>query len=192
MKRSRRWVAAVGAFALIGTGLVGLGGGVVSAHHGAQYAPNSLIHFVIAWNHNYDGFHANDPGQGSNATATQMSQQVSGGNATCSSGTALLKLDPVTNGTHTLSDGSKVIISNYNGTTFDWAIHADSLHDIDASVVLVKGGPATMAYFYGTLEDYDTRLTAPINPNNGRPYGISHVSFCFDPKGDVQNPFGSR
>ena len=55
--------------------------------------------------------------------------------------------------------------------------------------MLVKGGPATMAYFYGTFQDADTKLTAPINGNNGQPYGISHVSFCFDPKGEVSNPF---
>src|SRR5690606_28295250 len=126
------------------------------AHHGAAYAPNSLIHFVIGWNENYTGFAPGDPGQGGNATATALASPTPGGNTACSSGTALLKLDPVTNGTHTLSDGSKIIISNYNGKTFDWAIHPDSLHDIDASVVLVKGGPATMAYFYGTLQDSDT------------------------------------
>ena len=68
-------------------------------------------------------------------------------------------------------------------------IHPDSLNDIDASVVLVKGGPATMAYFYGTLQDSDVQLSAPINPKSGQPYGISHVEFCFDPKGDVDNPF---
>jgi len=181
-------LGAVGALALVGAALVG-GGGVTEAHHGAAYAPNSNIHFVIGWNQNYDGFHAADPGQGPNPTATAISTETQGGNTTCSSGTALLKLDPVTNGTHTLSDGSKIIISNYNGTTFDWAIHPDSLHDIDASVVLVKGGPATMAYFYDTQDDVDEKLSAPINGNNGRPYGISHVSFCFDPKGQVDNPF---
>lgn len=188
-------LGALAALALTSAALVG-GAGVTEAHHGAAYAPNSIIHFVIGWNQNYDGFHEDDPGQtghpDTDSTASGLSTETRGGNTTCSSGTALLKLDPVTNGTHTLSDGSKINISNYNGKTFDWAIHPDSLDDIDASVVLVKGGPATMAYFYqqdGTDQDSDTMLSAPLNGNNGRLYGISHVSFCFDPKGEVENPF---
>ena len=185
--RPRILRAALGA-ALIGAGLVA-GTGIVYAHHGDDYAPNSLTHFVIGWNQNYDGFHEDDPGQVAGTDEGGLAEETRGGNTTCSSGTALLKLDPVTNGVHTLSDGSQIIISNYDGKTFDWAIHEDSLHDIDASLVLVKGGPATMAYFYGSQEDFDTGLSSPINEKNGKPYGISHVSFCFDPKGEVDNPF---
>ncbi len=125
------------------------------AGHGASYAPNSNSHTVLAFD---------------------------GGASDCSTGTHLLKIDVVANGTYTLSNGGQVIISNYNGTTFDWAIAAGSLHTIDANVVLVKGGRAQMAYFYDTFDDSDTNLTAPINPRNGKPYGISHVEFCFDPK----------
>ena len=185
--RTTGLLGVLGALALTVGALVAAAGST-EAHHGG-YAPNSLIHFVIGWNQNYDGFHENDPGQGGDATASGLASETPGGNTSCSSGTALLKLDPLSNGTKTLSDDSKITISNYNGTTFDWAIHPDSLNDIDASVVLVKGGPATMAYFYGTLQDSDVQLSAPINPKSGQPYGISHVEFCFDPKGDVDNPF---
>ena len=53
----------------------------------------------------------------------------------------------------------------------------------------MKGGPNAMVYHYdasgGGLDDSDTGITTPINTNGEvepRPYGISHVDFCFDPK----------
>lgn len=42
--------------------------------------------------------------------------------------------------------------------------------------VIVKGGTDNAVYTSGTF----TNLTAPINPNNGKPYGISHVIVCTD------------
>ena len=32
----------------------------------------------------------------------------------------------------------------------------------------------------------DTDLVTPTNPNNGRPYGLSHIEFCTD--GTTENP----
>ena len=32
----------------------------------------------------------------------------------------------------------------------------------------------------------DGHLHSPINPNNGTPYGISHIEFCFDYEVDVE------
>jgi hypothetical protein len=148
------------------------GAAAVEAHHGA-FAPKSLAHYVIAHNANY----AIPPG-GSGA----LTEQVPGGHIDCPVGTHLLKIEVPANGVYALSNGGEVIISNFDGTTFDWAIAPGSLHTIDANVVLVKGGPATMAYFYGTFEDDDVRLSAPLNPMNGKVYGISHIQFCFDPK----------
>lgn len=49
----------------------------------------------------------------------------------------------------------------------------------DIAAVIMKGGPDGNVYVYGGTEDFaDDGLTPPINPNNGTPYGISHVSFC--------------
>lgn len=45
-----------------------------------------------------------------------------------------------------------------------------------ATKVVVKGGTDNAVYTSGAF----TNLTAPINPNNGKPYGISHVIVCTD------------
>ena len=86
-------------------------------------------------------------------------------------------------------------ITAYDGKHISWkiteAFDGDGEGDVlgagegvDANLVLVKGGPNTMGYSYDTLDDWDTNLTAPRNPNGAQPkyYGISHISFCFDPK----------
>jgi hypothetical protein len=46
-------------------------------------------------------------------------------------------------------------------------------------IVIVKGGPNANVY-YGDEEFWGVGFHAPINPNNGRPYGLSHVEFCWD------------
>jgi hypothetical protein len=102
------------------------------------------------------------------------------GNPKCASGFAYqLKLDPPSNGTF-----GAIVISNYDGKTFDWAIHPDFLNVYDANTVIVKGGPNALVYMYADpADDMDSGLHAPVNPNNGKYYGISHIQFCFDPKG---------
>jgi uncharacterized repeat protein (TIGR01451 family) len=46
--------------------------------------------------------------------------------------------------------------------------------------VIVKGGPNANIYKYSVDAFGDDWLHAPINPENGKPYGISHVEFCSD------------
>ena len=60
------------------------------------------------------------------------------------------------------------------------------------AAVVMKGGPNAMVYFYDAsgagLDDSDSGITTPINTNgeeDDRPYGISHVDFCLDPKADT-------
>ena len=123
------------------------------------------------------------------------------GNVTCGSvGEFQLKIeaeDIVVGGVYGSFGGfSGVIeITAFDGKFVSWAItdefDGDGVNDVlgagngvDANLVLVKGGPNTMGYSYDTFDDWDTNLTAPRNPNGAQPkyYGISHVSFCFDPK----------
>ena len=68
-----------------------------------------------------------------------------------------------------------ITISNNNGTSFDWS----ATNSIGA--VIVKGGPAANVFSYIPQVFSDTNLYAPTNPNNNQPYGISHVTFCWDP-----------
>jgi hypothetical protein len=116
-------------------------------------------------------------------TVTANDHGTIAGNPKCSdygSWAFSLKLEAGVN----LANGTfgPIVISNYNGTRLDWAIAAAYLHTYDANLVIVKGGPNAEVYEYDTFDDWDQGLTAPVNPNNNKYYGISHVSFCFDPK----------
>jgi hypothetical protein len=104
-----------------------------------------------------------------------------GGNPGCPAGSTFytLKLEDWQLGVGTFG---AIDITAYDGKYVSWKINKDFLSIYDADVVIVKGGPTAMLYFYDKWDDADTNLRAPINPNNGKPYGISHVSFCFDPK----------
>lgn len=80
-------------------------------------------------------------------------------------------------------------ITYFDGKYVSWEIREAYLNTYDADVVIVKGGPTAMLYQYSASDrnppdDWDTRLTAPRNPNGAGPkyYGISHIEFCFDPK----------
>jgi hypothetical protein len=104
------------------------------------------------------------------------------GNVTCGGGYALeLKIEGDDLG---VGNYGPIDITAYDGKFVSWAINAAYLDVFDANLVLVKGGPNTMGYSYDTFDDWDTNLTAPRNPNGAQPkyYGISHISFCFDPK----------
>jgi hypothetical protein len=46
--------------------------------------------------------------------------------------------------------------------------------------VFVKGGPVGNLYVYNPESWGDGGLHSPINPNNGQPYGLSHISFCYN------------
>jgi hypothetical protein len=47
--------------------------------------------------------------------------------------------------------------------------------------VIVKGGPNANVYRYQGDLFSDGQLETPLNPKNGRPYGLSYVTFCYDP-----------
>lgn len=110
--------------------------------------------------------------------------QFVAGNPTCPAGSTsfVVKVDPPAEGQHNF-----IQITNLTETTFDWNIHPDFLHVVDADVVIVKGGPNALLYNYGlgadgTDDDFGTGLHAPLNPRNGKFFGLSHITFCFDPK----------
>jgi hypothetical protein len=107
------------------------------------------------------------------------------GNPTCAGlgyGTRELKVEPVNAGTYTLG-GFSVTLSNVGepppdppetGPEFDFAANMG----VDA--VIVKGGDAADSYVYTPEDNADTKLHAPVNPQNGKYFGLSHVSFCVD------------
>jgi hypothetical protein len=99
------------------------------------------------------------------------------GNPTCTSlGYAFgFRIDPPNAGTYSI-DGINTVTVTTDGVRFDWS----STLGIDA--VIAKGGPNANVYVYDPPAEAtsDTVLHSPINPNNGQPFGLSHIDFCFD------------
>jgi hypothetical protein len=85
------------------------------------------------------------------------------------------KVDPPNAGTYSI-DGINTVTVTTDGVYFDWS----STLGMDA--VISKGGPNANVYIYDppTEATSDTGLHSPINPNNGNPFGLSHIEFCFD------------
>ena len=89
--------------------------------------------------------------------------------------------EPPPTDTYTFPDGVNAVDIDSDGTYFDWS----STLGIDA--VIVKGGSNANVYKYDPpAESFgDVDLSSPINPNNNKPYAISHIEFCYDYEVDV-------
>jgi len=96
-----------------------------------------------------------------------------------------VKVEPVADGTYyftsadaTLQGGQPedpynfVTLSDVSGGYFDWSA------SLEIQAVIVKGGPDSNAFVYFPEQMSDTDLHAPVNPDTGQPYGLSHVTFC--------------
>ena len=100
------------------------------------------------------------------------------GNPTCTDlGYSLgFKVDPPNAGTYNLPNNLGSVTVTTNGVSFSWT----STIGIDA--VISKGGPNANVFVYDppTESKGDANLASPINPNNGQPFGLSHIEFCYD------------
>jgi LPXTG-motif cell wall-anchored protein len=90
-----------------------------------------------------------------------------------------LKVEPVVDGTFT--DGTLEVTIDVrdtpDGPVFDWT------SNIGVDAVFVKGGPiGGTLYLYDPPAEStgDTGLHSPVNPQNGKFSGLSHLSFCYD------------
>jgi hypothetical protein len=81
--------------------------------------------------------------------------------------------EPPPSGTYTSPDGLLSVTISSDGTVFDWTA------DLMLVGVFVKGSSAGNFYPYDSGSKGDSGLHSPINPNNERPYEISHISFCY-------------
>jgi hypothetical protein len=114
------------------------------------------------------------------AGATHVDPQQVDGNHTCSdlgANWTELKVEPVTSGTY--SDGTLTVNLTVTAPTISWT------SNLGVDAVFVKGGPDGNLYLYDPEATSDTGLHAPINPNTGQPFGLSHVSFCYDVEVEV-------
>ena len=80
-------------------------------------------------------------------------------------------------GSYTIDGGNIITISNNDGYSFDWT------SEWPVVCVIVKGGPVANVYCYDEPSYGDEGMFAPTNPNNDKPYGISHVTFCYNEPG---------
>lgn len=79
------------------------------------------------------------------------------------------------NGTFSSSDGYlTVTVTSADGVYASWT------SNVGVDAVLMKGGNNANHYAYAPESTGDNNLSSPINPNNGTPYAISHISFCYD------------
>ena len=68
-----------------------------------------------------------------------------------------------------------LVIDVHSDSTFDFTFTGDFV----AIGVIVKGGPNANFYDYSPDgDDADTALHAPVNPQNDKFYGLSHIEFC--------------
>lgn len=71
-------------------------------------------------------------------------------------------------------------------TDTDSSLHSFSYSSNWPANVVVKGGPS-QGRLYSPPSDSGSGLRPPVNPNNGKYYGISHITFCWTP-GDPIDP----
>lgn len=90
----------------------------------------------------------------------------------------LVRFDPPASGT---AAGVTIDVDDA-GVYFDWA------SETPIDLVIVKGGPAASLYWYEPPAVSDEGLSAPINDNTGEPYGLSHISFCYDEEKAAPTP----
>ena len=115
------------------------------------------------------------PGAASANEPTRMD-----GNPRCADGLRELKLEPVPQGTTTITDGTLRVTVTVSGRRFSWT----ASQGVD--VVLAKGGPTANRYAYSPESTSGSNLQPPMN--GSQPYGISHISFCYDAGNDTPPP----
>ena len=111
-----------------------------------------------------------------------VSPEVVEGNPPCPEGTIEFKLDPPMSGTFAIGSTGESVTVDTDGVYFDWT------STIGMDAVIAKGGPNGNLYRYDppTESFGDTDLASPINPMTETPYGLSHISFCYDFNLDVR------
>ena len=72
--------------------------------------------------------------------------------------------------------------------SLNWSFTAPEGFCLESMTVIVKGGPDANLFDYTEGQTSDNKLTAPINPNNNNPYGISNVTFCYNLEAIPEEP----
>jgi LPXTG-motif cell wall-anchored protein len=89
-----------------------------------------------------------------------------------------VKVEPVEDGT--FGDGMLEVTIEITETDDGDPVVFNWTSNIGVDAVFVKGGDNGLLYVYDPESTGDTGLHAPVNPNNDKFFGLSHVSFCYD------------
>lgn len=110
------------------------------------------------------------------ASAASVEPTLILGNPSCEGG---IKIEPVTSGTY--ADGAITITTTNTSAGQEFSFTTNGLF---VTSVIVKGGPNANLYDYSATGGVtsDSGLHSPLNPNNGRWYGLSHLCFFVDDK----------
>ena len=106
------------------------------------------------------------------------------GNYQCPAGS--LKIDPVAGGTYNLPDGGTItitLVSTAMGPTFNFTTSGATIDSI-----VVKGGPNYHVYIFGADTVSAEGLHSPLNLNNNKWYGLSHLCIEGTKKDDPEPP----
>ena len=82
--------------------------------------------------------------------------------------------EPPPSGDYTFPDGINTVTISSDGVYFDWS------STLGIAAVIVKGGPNSNIFEYNPDSFADTLLHAPINPNSGKLYDLSHIEFAYN------------
>lgn len=123
---------------------------------------------------------ANHPGPQLGAA---VQPQFIPGNPTCANfiiSDAELKTDGVQSTTY--DDGTLFVEVTVRNTALGPVFDYEVISGGTVAGVVVKGGPDANLYDYDTVgnQTSDEDLHAPVNHQNNRFYGLSHISFCYD------------
>lgn len=110
------------------------------------------------------------------------------GNASCASlglGTEEFKIEGSFAGVYDIDGFSSITIIETEASRGDvFAIAFDSTIALDA--VIMKAANGANVYIYDPEVFADEGILSTANPKNGKRYGLSHVSFCYDYNLDVE------
>lgn len=115
----------------------------------------------------------------SGAVAASVTPTLSTANPSCADlgyGAFEFKVEPgpFTGVFHFPNGVDSVTLEETSQGHFNWT----STLGVDA--VIAKGGPNANVFAYAPESKGDTDLYTPVNPSNGKNYGTSHISFCYD------------
>ena len=105
---------------------------------------------------------------GAAPVAAAASTEFIAGNPSCGDGT---KIDPVAAGTYALAGGGHIVITLGAGNTFSFTTEGSAT----VSSIVVKGGPNALLWTFAPPVESWSGLHAPLNDNNGKWYGLSHL-----------------